>query len=344
MKRNEREHQNLILCKNCGGYYDPAEENCPHCGEETSVNTKKTRESAMDVTKYGGGFGSQDSGLTRAALVIVIILLLEALIAVGVLGVKAFQLLYDDQGEDSSTSIAEEVEADTSAEGDVSAAEEEVDSDGVSSISLSNTAISLSDGESILLEVTVDPEDWTGELTWSTSNQYVATVDEYGRVTYVGGGECTVSVSNGDISAECLVECSGDAADSEAEPASVQGSYPISAPEDEEQEEPDDDDGEEEETPSTDTTENTENTDTTETTTESLTLNYPDITMAKVGDGTQLVATGGDGTYQWSSADSSIATVSDSGMVIGVSPGTTTVTCTSGSESVTCIVRVKGAS
>lgn len=346
MKRNERENENLILCKNCGGYYDPAEEHCPHCGEETSTNTEKVRESAIDVTKYGGGFGSRDSALTRAALVIVIVLLLAALVAVGVLGIKALQLLNDgdDVAAASSSEVDEVDPADTSAEADASAeaareaaekaaAEEaarkaEAENNGVSEISLNYTDISLSANESTLLVVTVKPDDWTGELTWSTSNKYVATVDGTGRVTYAGGGECTVTVSSGNISAECLVRCSGDKVSKEPVLASVKGSYPSSSSKDDTEKEESDKDQKEEQQDS-------------EKDTEKITLNYYDITMANVGDGTQLIASGGNGTFKWSSSDSSVASVSDSGMVIGVSTGNATITCTSGNESVTCVVRVK---
>lgn len=346
MKRNERENENLILCKNCGGYYDPAEENCPHCGEETCANTEKVREGAMDVTKYGGGFGGQNSALTRAALVIVIILLLAALAAVGVLGVKAIQLLNDGKpAKVPASSEMEEIDtADASAEADASAdaareaaeraaaekaaRESEEDNNGVSGISLNYDDISLSANESTLLVATVKPADWTGELTWSTSNKYVAVVDGNGRVTYAGGGECTVTVSSGSISAECLVRCTGDKVSKEPVPSSAKGTYPSStAKDDDQKKEPDS--GKKEEQKDT------------EERTEKITLNYYDITMANVGDGTQLTASGGNGTFQWSSADSSVASVSDSGMVIGVSPGQTTITCTSGNESVTCVVYVK---
>lgn len=73
----------------------------------------------------------------------------------------------------------------------------------------------------------------------------------------------------------------------------------------------------------------------------SITLEYYDITLVNVGDAYTFSPSGGDGSYTWKSADSSIAAVSDSGTVTAVGSGETTVTCTSGDLSVDVIVRVQ---
>lgn len=55
-----------------------------------------------------------------------------------------------------------------------------------------------------------------------------------------------------------------------------------------------------------------------------------------------LKVSGGSGEYTWSSADTSVATVSENGIVTGVGNGSTEITVTDGFTSATCIVRVKG--
>ena len=72
-------------------------------------------------------------------------------------------------------------------------------------------------------------------------------------------------------------------------------------------------------------------------------LNSSDFTL-DAANGLQytLTPSGGSGTYTWSSADTSVATVSESGTVTGVGNGTTEVTVTDGFTSATCIVRIKG--
>lgn len=369
MKKHERENENLIFCKNCHGYYDPAEEQCPHCGEETKANTTKRKESAMSVTQYGGGFGSENSGLTRAAMVIVVLLLLIVLIAVVVLGVKALNVMgqLDQMGATSSQSVDEEDPADSSAETSAGltpeeeaaqeaakqeAAEQarkeaeqkanELLKDKITEMSLNYTDITLSAGEATQLVVSIQPSDWTGELTWTTSNRYVATVDATGKVTYVGGGECEVTVSYKDTTVDCTVYCRGDSIAQKEEDvsASVKGSYPVKGvtgeaddtasdeteeTQSEETEEPDTPDEEPEETEGT----------------QPITLDYYDITLVNIGDPHTFQVSGGNGTYQWSSADPSVATVDANGRVVAVGTGTTTITCTSGDQTQECVVRVK---
>ncbi len=81
----------------------------------------------------------------------------------------------------------------------------------------------------------------------------------------------------------------------------------------------------------------------TTTTTGSITLEYYDITLVNVGDAYTLTPSGGTSPYTWTSADSSVATVSSSGTITAVGQGQTTVTCTSSDGlSVDVIVRVPG--
>ena len=55
-----------------------------------------------------------------------------------------------------------------------------------------------------------------------------------------------------------------------------------------------------------------------------------------------LKASGGSGEYTWTSADPSVATVSENGTVTGVGNGNTEITATDGFTTAACIVRIKG--
>ena len=57
-----------------------------------------------------------------------------------------------------------------------------------------------------------------------------------------------------------------------------------------------------------------------------------------------LTASGGSGTYTWSSSDDGIASVDSSGRVTAISAGQATLTVTDGSGKGTCLVRVRGGS
>ena len=80
---------------------------------------------------------------------------------------------------------------------------------------------------------------------------------------------------------------------------------------------------------------------------ETLTMSYlgspkTEFTMS-VGDAPiPLTASGGSGSYTWSSSDESVATVDADGKVSAVAGGQATITVTDGSGKGTCMVRVKG--
>ena len=77
----------------------------------------------------------------------------------------------------------------------------------VTSITLSQTSVTLSSGESVSLTATITPENATNKtITWSSSNTSVATVFN-GKVTAVAVGKATITAkaSNG-LSSTCNIE------------------------------------------------------------------------------------------------------------------------------------------
>ena len=82
------------------------------------------------------------------------------------------------------------------------------------------TALSLDAGEITLpaggthqFVLTLDPLDWAGTVTWTSSDESVATVDSTGLVTNVNTsqttGQATITVTAGGLTAQCAVSCSG---------------------------------------------------------------------------------------------------------------------------------------
>ena len=81
----------------------------------------------------------------------------------------------------------------------------------VSSITLSQTTATLTEGETLVLTATVTPEDADDKsISWSSSNPIVATVDNTGKVTAVAPGtSATITATANDgsgVSASCVVE------------------------------------------------------------------------------------------------------------------------------------------
>ena len=79
----------------------------------------------------------------------------------------------------------------------------------VTGVSLNKTSVSLNKGDKLILSATISPSNATNKkITWSSSNQNVATVDN-GNVTAVGVGSAIIGVktSNGKI-ATCQITVS----------------------------------------------------------------------------------------------------------------------------------------
>lgn len=76
----------------------------------------------------------------------------------------------------------------------------------VTSITLSATELKLAPEEETVLTATFAPEDADlSSVVWASSAEAVATVSPEGKVKAVAEGETTVSVTAGDVKAECKV-------------------------------------------------------------------------------------------------------------------------------------------
>lgn len=78
------------------------------------------------------------------------------------------------------------------------------------SIQLDKTSADLKKGETVDLNVKVNPVYTTDDktVTWKSSNTNVATVDKNGKVTAVGAGEATISATVGKFTETCKVTVS----------------------------------------------------------------------------------------------------------------------------------------
>ena len=77
----------------------------------------------------------------------------------------------------------------------------------VTRIILNKSSLELAKGTYEVLTATVEPEDATYKtVTWSSSNPDVATVNNEGRVTAIGGGAAKITAIVGDQTASCTVQ------------------------------------------------------------------------------------------------------------------------------------------
>jgi len=78
----------------------------------------------------------------------------------------------------------------------------------VTGISLDKTTLSLSVGENYTLTATVTPTNATDRaVTWTSSNNSIASVDNNGKVTAIAAGTVTITAKAGNETATCTVSC-----------------------------------------------------------------------------------------------------------------------------------------
>lgn len=76
----------------------------------------------------------------------------------------------------------------------------------VNSITLSSTNVSLEVGEELTLQATFSPaEAEVGTVVWTSSDENVASVSQEGRVNAIAEGQATITVTAGEVKAECIV-------------------------------------------------------------------------------------------------------------------------------------------
>ena len=305
-----------IICDMCGTSYPDTADQCPICGcvrpvDVAAVDTdpeagtgageytfvKGGRFSKNNVKKRNKGkpqepmpdYRRQDEEPHRnGGMIVLICLVLLAVVAVAAFIVIRF-FWPNGSGNTVSTQPSTEV-LDTT---QIPCTDLVLENPGT--VTLTDVAYQLS--------VYAEPFNTTDVITYSSNDEKVVTVDENGLLTPVSGGTAVITVTCGEKSVQCTVNCE-------------------KAPE-------------ESTDPTEDTTESTEE----PLVREELRLNRKDITMVMKGEKWKLY----DGQIPveeitWSSDDEKIAVLKD-GVVEAKGKGTTNVHAEYGDQKVSCIIR-----
>ena len=140
-----------------------------------------------------------------------------------------------------------------------------------------------------------------GVYSWVSEDESIATVDSTGKVTMVGAGTTNVYATDGEHMGKCSVRVKAGSGGTTQQPTTDPDPTPDTA---------------------------------------NAKLNRADFTI-KVGETFKMKVSGYEGTVTWKTNDAGVATVSEDGVVRGISSGNTTVTATVGDRTLKCIVRVK---
>ena len=195
------------LCPKCGQEYSDTYRNCPFCEEEEAERKGKPLRrhggKRLSKRKRSGGAG----GILLLVMAVVIIGVVGYVFfgeeIAGFMGIRTEQNLPADQDEDTTPPADGEdgQTGDNTGEGTQSP---EGEGPG-GPLALDQTAITIAAGDTALLKVT----GGTGEVTWSSSNDNIATVAG-GSITGKAGGTATITATAGEESVSCTVTVTGD--------------------------------------------------------------------------------------------------------------------------------------
>ena len=195
------------LCPKCGQEYSDTYRNCPFCEEEEAERKGKPLRrhggKRLSKRKRSGGAG----GILLLVMAVVIIGVVGYVFfgeeIAGFMGIRTEQNLPADQDEDTTPPADGEDGQTGDNTGEDTQSPEGEGTGGP--LALDQTAITIAAGDTALLKVT----GGTGEVTWSSSNDNIATVAG-GSITGKAGGTATITATAGEESVSCTVTVTGD--------------------------------------------------------------------------------------------------------------------------------------
>lgn len=228
-----------VICDICGTSYPASADQCPICGCEKAADPIMDEEiAAMTAlpTGYkpvkGGRFSNanvrkrnkvtkpapveedydlddddddemeQDGERSNKGLVVVLVLLIIAILTLILYLYFNFFAPVKEPAEESLPSTTVTTAATTLP------TETEAPTIPCTSLDVSSTEILLDAiGNAWLLNVVAEPADTTDAITYTSSNESVATVTAEGCITAVAPGEAVITVTCGSVVVECTVNC-----------------------------------------------------------------------------------------------------------------------------------------
>ena len=199
-----------ITCRHCGKSFSAIHNRCPHCGTRRVKQTTRTPSTTSSV-RQGTAANARAQANARFQLIFGCVLLVAViasviiLIAAGVKGGGTDRTKKDDTAEDPAITSPTDLAEPTPSPTPTPTPEPEITSIAIYFLGEENTGFVTKIGESVPLDARTFPTDVVAEVTWTSNDTSVCTVDSTGLVTGVGVGSTNVVASCGSHSAECLV-------------------------------------------------------------------------------------------------------------------------------------------
>ena len=294
-------------CPTCGEEYSDTYRSCPFCEEEAAIRRghPPRRRGGRRTEKRRPSNGGAGGVLLLTSFLIILGVLVYVFFwdnVADAVGIRTDSKKPDTTQTNSPSKPGTTTPDNSSPNGDTPAATDpgtsndlpEIPSDPVP-LALNQSNITIRVGDKGRLDYT----GGTGEVTWTSSNDQIAAV-ENGTITGIAGGTVTITAASGEESVTCQVKVEGDPW---VNPNA--GSYKLSK---------------------------------------------DDFTLKPGEDSWQLKIKRNNGSWEilgadagvvWASADTSVATVSETGLVKKVGKGTTTITATVDGVTMECTVRMR---
>lgn len=216
-------------CPRCGEEYSDTYKRCPFCEEEDAIRAGKPlrRRSGkrLETGRRRGGVGGVMLLVCGVIIVLVLVYVFFGDQAQDALGIRTEQDAGISAAGDASPDTGADAGTEANSGGDVitiggdgqetggvpddteQTQEPAADDTPAEPLALSQSSIAINAGDTARLTVS----GGAGDVTWTSSNDQIATVDGEGAVTGVAGGKVTVTAACGGESASCEVTVAGDA-------------------------------------------------------------------------------------------------------------------------------------
>lgn len=224
-----KQDPNMVHCTSCGEDYSATYKFCPFCGGRnnppapaatpTQANYKFDGQDVFDQpdatpTGKGGkrlaGNGAQRPTPPPPINWSRVVTFLSSLVIIAVVMVMSFSVLYprlrEASNPDASAAPSQTASQQPSAT---------VGPDGLKGMTLDTVDLTLQAQQSHSLTLIFDPVDWNGTVTWSSSDETCATVNEDGVVTNVNTSgsqrRAVITATTGSQTVTCTVYCQSTA-------------------------------------------------------------------------------------------------------------------------------------
>lgn len=206
---------NLIpntTCRRCHRPYPSYKSRCPYCGTKKERETRRAAPPADSAVKGTEAARNEAENINWQMMIGGVLLACIMIVTIVIVSstVKSY-VPSDDTTADAEATPLTEITPVPTATAEPSPSPTPITVTSITIIYGSTTMADFTEGAGVQidLDAQVYPADQSIEVTWTSSDESVATVDQDGVVTMISSGAATITASAGGLQAQCIARCSG---------------------------------------------------------------------------------------------------------------------------------------